>query len=291
MTMVLIPPGEFLMGAADEEQARFMEEAKAANDRYSVERIPTEGQHRVRITRPFRLSRHEVTVGQFRQFVETTGYKTDAERDGKGGYGMVDGKMAHGPRFFWNTDLGFEQTDDHPVVNVTWNDATAFCQWLSAKQGIGTLSPEGPAGASPEPTPSPFSLPTEAQWEYACRAGTTTAWHFGDSAKMLEEYAWFNVNANGTTHPVGQRKPNGWSLYDMHGNVWEWCADKWDPDYYAQSPPKDPAGPTKGWERVNRGGRWYGDSWHCRSARRNYGSADGRNSSFGFRVVSALADE
>ena len=174
LTMVLIPPGEFMMGSTAEEQARFLEEAKAAGDQWAIERIPSEGpQHRVRITRPFRLSRHEVTRGQFRQFVEETGYKTEAERDGKGGYGFVDGKWVQDPRFVWSADPGFPQTDDHPVVNVSWNDATAFCQWLSKKQGV------------------EYALPTEAQWEYACRAGTTTFWHCGDSDTTLQEYAWF----------------------------------------------------------------------------------------------------
>ena len=132
--------------------------------------------------------------------MEATGYKTEAEQDGKGGDGHVDGKCVQDPRFVWNTDLGFEQTDEHPVVNVSWNDATTFCQWLSKKEG------------------TEYVLPTEAQWEYACRAGTTTAWRCGESETTLEEYAWFNVNARGKTHLAGQLKPNGWSLYDMHGN-------------------------------------------------------------------------
>ncbi|MHC4406198.1 MAG: protein kinase domain-containing protein, partial [Planctomycetota bacterium] len=127
MKMVLIPPGEFLMGSTAEEQARFLEEAKAAEDKLAVRVIPSEGpQHRVRITKPFGLSGHEVTRGQFRQFVEETGYKTEAERDGKGGHGYIDGKWVQDPRFLWSADPGFPQTDDHPVVNVSWNDAMAF---------------------------------------------------------------------------------------------------------------------------------------------------------------------
>jgi len=200
LTMVLIPPGEFVMGSSAEEQARFLEEARSADDQWTIERIPTEGpQHRVRITRAFRLGRHEVTVGQFRQFVDQTGYKTDAEEDGKGGTGSIDGQGVQDPRFVWNTDPGFEQTDDHPVVNVSGNDAMAFCEWLSDKEG------------------AEFFLPSEAQWEYACRAGTTTAWSYGDSDRTLQEYGWFGGNSGGKAHPAGQLKPNGWSLYDMHG--------------------------------------------------------------------------
>ena len=274
LTMVLIPPGEFMMGSTEEEQARFLEEARSANDKGAIKRIPDEGpRHRVRITRPFRLSRDEVTRGQFRRFVEATGYKTEAEQDGKGGYGRVDGEWIQDPRFVWNTDPGFEQTDEHPVVNVSWNDATAFCQWLSEKEG------------------AEYALPTEAQWEYACRAGTTTAWHCGESETTLEEYAWFMLNAGGKTHPAGQLKPNGWSLYDMHGNVWEWCADSFSWDYYAQSPPNDPSSPTSSSNRVRRGGNWGYPARSCRSADRSYSSPDDRHGILGFRLASVLVDE
>jgi len=248
----VIPPGEFVMGSSAEERARFLEEATAANDSRSMERIPAEGpRHRVRITRPFRLGRHEVTRGQFRRFVDKNGYKTDAEKDGKGGYGLVDGQWAQDPRFVWSADLGFEQTDEHPVVNVSWNDAVAFCGWLSEKEG-GT-----------------YALPSEAQWEYACRAGTTTLWHCGESETTLEEYGWFNRNSGSKTHAAGELKPNGWGLYDMHGNAWEWCADWWGTDYYAQSVSNDPSGPPTGSGRVIRGGCWHGRAGYCRSAGRH----------------------
>jgi len=268
LTLMLIPPGEFLMGSTTEEQARVMEEAKAAKAQFAIGKIPGEGpQHRVRITKPFALSRHEVTRGQFRQFVKETGYKTEAERDGKGGYGFADGKFVQDPRFIWSADPGFPQTDDHPVVNVSWNDGTAFCQWLSKKQGTG------------------YDLPTEAQWEYACRAGTTTARHFGDSDTMLQEYAWSATNSGGKTHAVAQLKPNTWGLYDMHGNVWEWCADWYGADYYAQSPPRDPSGPTTGSFRVYRGGGWYRYAGNCRSASRPAYSPDYRSANLGFRLA------
>ena len=281
LTMVLIPPGEFLMGSTEEELARFLAEAKAAADNWASRQIPIEGpQHRVRITKPFRLSRHEVTRGQFRKFVEETGYETEAERDGKGGHGLVDGKWVQDPRFVWNTDPGFPQTDNDPVVSVSWNDTAAFCQWLSKKQRV------------------KYALPTEAQWEYACRAGTTTAWHCGVSETTLEEYAWFNVNGGDKTHPVGQLKPNGWGLYDMHGNVWEWCADRcpdpraygWAKNYYAQSPPNDPSGPLTGSERVYRGGGRAYHARHCRSAHRQGNSPVNRSINLGFRLASVLPD-
>ena len=273
LTMVLIPPGEFLMGSSAEEQACFLEGATAHNDQWANVRIPSEGpQHRVRITRAFALSRHEVTRGLFRRVVEETGYKTDAERDGKGGYGYLDGKNIQDPRFIWSTDPGFPQTDDHPVVNVSWNDAARFCQWLSKKQG------------------TEFHLPTEAQWEYACRAGTTTAWHFGDSDTTLGDVAWFGVNSGRKTHSVGQLRPNGFGLHDMHGNVREWCADWYSRDYYVQSLLNDPSGPTTGSDHVIRGGDWLYPARSCRSANRASFAPEARCSYMGFRLASATVD-
>ncbi len=273
LTMVLIPPGEFVMGSPVEERARFLEEVRSAGHQVAIERIHAEGpQHRVRITRAFRLGRHEVTVRQFRQFVDQTGYKTDAERDGKGGRGLVDGQWVQHPRFVWNGAPGFEQTDEHPVVNVSWNDAMAFCKWLSKK--VGTV----------------FILPTESQWEYACRAGTTTAWYCGDSEGTLDEYGWSLRNSGHKTHPVGQLKPNGWSLHDMYGNVWEWCADHCTTDSNSQSPPNDLSGPAKDWKYF-RGGSWDHHAAYCRSAYRNNGVSQGRDVRIGFRLVAVLADE
>ncbi|NLY00820.1 MAG: SUMF1/EgtB/PvdO family nonheme iron enzyme [Rhodopirellula sp.] len=272
LTMVLIPPGEFVMGSSAEERTRFLKEAKATGNQWTIGQIPTEGpQHRVRITRPFRLGRHEVTVGQFRQFVDQTGYKTDAERDGKGGYGSVDGKWFQDPRFVWNLGPGFEQTDEHPVVNVSWNDTIAFCEWLSEKQG------------------AECTLPTEAQWEYACRAGTTTFWHSGDDEARLQEYAWFSANSRFKAYPVGQLASNAFGLYDMHGNAREWCADWQEPGYYANSPVNDPAGPSAGTNRVGRGGSWRHGARDCRSAYRDGNPPGYRNSNLGFRVSRVLA--
>jgi len=152
MKFMLIPPGEFDMGSTDAEAAKELEQAKAAKalDADHISRLSAEvPQHRVRITRPFWLGRHEVTRRQFRRFVEDSGYRTEAERDGKGGFGFLDGQRQQDPRFVWNADLGFEQTDEHPVVNVSWSDASAFCAWLSEKEGDKSY------------------LPSEAQWEFA----------------------------------------------------------------------------------------------------------------------------
>ena len=157
----------------------------------------------------------------------------------------------------------------NPVENVSWDDAVDFCGKLSALPG------EESAGYV-------YRLPTEAEWEYACRAGTTTEYSFGDS-DSLGDYAWYDTNSGKTTHPVGQKHPNAWGLYDMHGNVWEWCQDC-HADYPSGSV-ADPTGPSSGSFRVARGGSWFYAAGDCRSANRRRDSPSYRNSSLGFRVV------
>ena len=141
----------------------------------------------------------------------------------------------------------------NPVENISWDDAVTFCLTLSA------LPEEKAAGRV-------YRLPTEAEWEYACRAGTTTAYSFGDNESELEQYAWFDRNSNNSTYPVGQKKANPWGLYDMHGNVREWCRDLYD--VYPSGAITDPQGPSQGSSRMYRGGSL--DSWaaYCRSAYR-----------------------
>jgi formylglycine-generating enzyme required for sulfatase activity len=273
LAMILIPPGEFLMGTADQERAQLLQQAMEAGDQWSLERIPSEGpQHRVRITRPFWLGRYEVTVGQFRRFVDQTGYKTEAERDGIGGYAVVKGNWVQDPKFVWNGDHDFSHADNDPVVFVSWNDAEAFCQSLAKRLDV------------------EFKLPTEAEWEYACRAGTTTLWCGGSDVADLREYGWFGGPSAGKLHPVGQLRANGFGLYDMHGNVWEWCADWYGADHYAQSPVDNPAGPLMGSSRVQRGGDWFYDWQQCRSAKRTFDSPGARSVSLGFRVAAALSN-
>ena len=130
----------------------------------------------------------------------------------------------HNAPGYWN-ERRFNQPRQ-PVVGVSWDDAQAFCQWAGCR------------------------LPTEAEWEYACRAGTTTAFSFGDDEKMLAEFAWFDENSNKQTQPVGSKKPNPWGLYDMHGNVWEWCQDWFNDEYYRDSPQDDPPGSGRGGRRA-----------------------------------------
>jgi formylglycine-generating enzyme required for sulfatase activity len=131
-----------------------------------------------------------------------------------------------------------------------------------------------------------YRLPTEAEWEYSARAGTTTRWYCGDGEAGLQDCAWFNKNARGMTHPVGEKKPNAWGLHDMYGNVYQWCADWFGADYYKQSPPSDPTGPTSGHARVLRGGAWYFNPFDCRSAHRfGIAAPAHRTRNIGFRVM------
>ena len=158
----------------------------------------------------------------------------------------------------------------NPVENVSWDDAVEFCRKLSA------LPAEKSAGYV-------YRLPTEAEWEYACRAGTKTDYSFGNSDAELGDYGWYDENSGKTTHPVGGKKPNAWGLYDMHGNVREWCQD-WYGDYPSGSV-TDPTGAASGSIRVNRGGSWNYYSANCRSARRSRNTPDNRNYYLGFRVL------
>ena len=159
----------------------------------------------------------------------------------------------------------------YPVETVSWDDAMEFCKKLSQKTG------------------KTVRLPTEAQWEYACRAGSKTRFSYGDDDDYgkLDDYAWYRVDISvqvaGTTHPVGLKKPNNWSLYDMHGNVHQWCSD-WYADSYANAVKTDPTGPASGSSRVLRGGSWYFHPNVCRSATRFGRNPGSRNYLIGFRV-------
>jgi formylglycine-generating enzyme required for sulfatase activity len=164
----------------------------------------------------------------------------------------------------------------NPVEQVSWNDSQAFLAKLQEN------SPED-SGA--------FRLPTEAEWEYACRAGSTTRFCFGDDETNLDAYAWYDSNSGSKTHPVGEKKANAWGLYDMHGNVYEWCHDWYAEDYYANSPTHDPQGPSVGEYRVSRGGCWRFTARFCRSAERDGDDSSFRHSILGFRVARSPSGE
>jgi formylglycine-generating enzyme required for sulfatase activity len=275
MKLVRIPAGAFTMGSPAGEKGRRDDEM----------------QHEVAISRDFDIGRFEVTRGQFRQFVEAAEYRTECERNGQGGYGAEppDYKLSgRDPRYSWRF-AGFEQTDDHPVINVSWNDAVAFCDWLSSRER------------------RRYRLPTEAEWEYACRAGGAAAFPFGDDPEELRRYG--NVvdadaksvfpdriairGSDGfiATAPVGAYRPNAWGLYDMHGNVWEWCAD-WFAAHSADAA-HDPRGPSaeQPLGRVIKGGDWYHDWSFARPAQRFPMPPTVTRRHGGFRIVREAANE
>jgi acetoin utilization deacetylase AcuC-like enzyme/formylglycine-generating enzyme required for sulfatase activity len=180
--------------------------------------------------------------------------------------------------------------DDRPLEQINWTDAALYCNERSLMEGLETCYNEETWECNFDATG--YRLPTEAEWEYACRAGTDTRYSFGDRTKQLAVYAWFagpDGSAGGTTHPVGTRKPNPWGLHDMHGNVAEWCNDRYDPNYYAKSPAENPRGPAEGLERVVRGGGWNSTAGGCRSTYRTSDPAMDdtclANDAIGFRCV------
>ncbi len=285
MKLKRIPAGSFMMGSPDSD--------KDAQD-------DEKPQHTVRITRPFYLGVTEVTRGQFRRVVESSGLTTEAERDGKGGYGWNEVKRTFekDPKYTWKNP-GFTQTDEHPVVNVSWNDAIAFCNELSKLDG---LKPYYHFDDGERSGGNGYRLPTEAEWEYACRARTTTRYVSGDDPETLvevgniadgtakkkyPEWTWAIAAQDGYmyTAPVGCFKPNGFGLFDMHGNVWEWCWDGYDADYYKGSPGVDPSGRLQAAQRVYRGGGWDDNPRLARSAFRDGDYPGDRSNLLGFRVA------
>jgi sulfatase modifying factor 1 len=281
LKIVPIPAGEFWMGTSPEQVEQILRIWPETKREFLTNEQP---RHRVRITKLEGLSAHEVTIGQFRRFVEDDGYKTEAERDGKGGNGIdvTDGQFKQDAKYTWRS-TGFDQTDDHPVVNVSWNDANAFCQWLTRKDG------------------KTYRLPTEAEWEYACRAGSDGLFTNGDDpenlarignvadARVKERFP--NSKTIGAddgylfTAPVGRYAANAWGLHDMHGNVWEWCLDGYDAAYYKDSSPADPRGSSTASLRDIRGGSWGNDPRFCRPACRSGDEPGIRNDYLGFRLA------
>ncbi|MBI3463152.1 MAG: SUMF1/EgtB/PvdO family nonheme iron enzyme [Planctomycetes bacterium] len=302
MKLVLLPPGEFTMGRTEEQLDTILTMIK--NDPktkrnyggqvvWSMLMMPA---HRVRITKPFYMGATEVTVGQFRQSVEASGYKTEAEQ------GLDSGEPYKGdrPQSTWRKPMAwrkdYKQKDDEPVLHLCWNDCVAFCKWLSEKENSSPPLRGGDSATESRATIEYF-MPTEAEWEYACRAGTTTPWHFGDFEdvdRVAHEFAYWSQGQQGkheVPRSVGLGKPNAFGLYDMHGNLWEYVADWWHRMYYKESPLNDPTGPDTQDElnrlrRIIRGSSFDWDSWGGDSAyRMRIGQRSTQHPHMGFRVA------
>ena len=239
LKMVLIPPGKFRMGSEANDNVAYADQSPARE---------------VTISKAFYVGVYEVSRGEFRKFADAEQFKDDG----------------------WKKTF-FELTDDHPVVDVSWDDCQAFCEWLSVR-------------ANDVRKGRKVSLPSEAQWEYACRAGTTTQYGFGDDAKLLVKHGngWSKEDGYEYTAPVGQFPSNAFGLHDMHGNVWEWCEDWYGP--YEASANKDPLRMAKhsNDSRVIRGGSWIGIPVFCRSANRFWRAPGNRDDVVGFRICCRL---
>ncbi|MGB5684802.1 MAG: formylglycine-generating enzyme family protein, partial [Candidatus Electrothrix sp.] len=255
-----IAPGTFFMGScmyskADKERDNDLEQkglppqgptcpAQVPEDKNAFEEEAP--QHEVQISKGFQIGVHEVTLGQFKLFLESLNNQERNKIETK----EFQQANAHG--------------DKAAVAAVSWEDTQAFITWLNQKEGG-----------------QKYRLPTEAEWEYAARAGSKTIYFWGDNLEKASEYTWFNREhadlliwfpegdfdkKENFAHPVGLKKPNAWGLYDMAGNVWEWVNDRYSATYYQNSPKVDPTGPEKGEVRCFRGGSWYGSAMNLRSA-------------------------
>lgn len=170
----------------------------------------------------------------------------------------------------------------NPAEQIRWSDAVKFCNQRSRMEGLEPCYDLQTWQCNFEA--NGYRLPTEAEWEYTCRAGTQTAFFFGDDASRLEDYAWFEANSGRHPHPVGQKQPNAWGLYDMCGNVWQWCNDFYQVDYYQQSPQENPRGPKEGQNKVVRGGAWKFSAQNCRAGYRYYENPGYVDVCFGYDI-------
>ncbi len=249
MAFVWVPGGSFMMGSAAGEDDR-------GDDEGPVHEVYVDG---------FWMEKYEATNAQFAAFLNDKGMRGSKDKPwfetkSEDLYGQITGSVGS-----FRVESGY---DDYPVVNVSWYGADAFAKWLSEK------------------TSYKFRLPTEAEWEYTCRAASKTRFCFGDSDGTLGEYAWYGSNSSDRSHPVGRKKPNAWGLYDMHGNVWEWCEDWYEKDFYSKSSRDNPeCEDSSSGCSVLRGGSWKDDPRVLRCAARVRCAPGGRIGDGGFRIV------
>ena len=247
--LVFLPGGTALMGTSKSEQRKIL--VQTTFTPWNVERIHSEKQH-VESVGSFYIATTEVTVRQFRKFISETRYVTNAKTATRGGFGRFANKwsLRKGCNFDHLGD-DIEIDDRMPAINISFRDALAYCKWLSEETGFH------------------YRLPTEAEWEYAARAGTSTRWYTGDDFVTASQAGWTSTSAKQKPHPVAQLVPNAFGLYDMIGNAWEWCDGHYDDNRPF---------------RVQKGGCFFSDPWLARPAARA-GNKETSYGPYGFRVV------
>lgn len=276
--LILIPPGTFVMGSPETEPGRNKDER----------------QHRVTLTKPFYLAKHETTVGQFRKFIEATKYVTDVEKAGGGNAHDEKAVWEHRPGTTWRKPgyAGpFEPRDDHPIVHISHTDARAYCEWRT-KSGLKLPGLD---------VASPYALPSEAQWEWACRAGSGSRFWWGEQEDASGKVAnvgderlkqvqplWPRTimpmnDGHAFAAPVGSYRANAFGLHDMLGNVWEFCGSRFGA--YPADPTTDPGDLGTQESYAVRGGGWSNIAADCRSATRQSDPIHFGHSNLGFRVM------
>ncbi len=279
LRFVRIPAGEFHMGSQLSVE-QVVQNSPCVREKWYEDEHP---RHRVRISKPFFIGATEVSREHYELFVQETGWRTRAEVEGEA-YGYVDQDWGHHDGIS-RKKPGYPQSDNHPVVCLSWEDAWAFCIWLSKKEGVN------------------YELPTEAQWAYAARAGSDTVYFWGNNAHEVrgkENVANNLENSCGMeeretkwmpdpyryTSPCGTFMPNAFGIWDMLGNASEWCRDRYDADYYSESPVVDPKGVQNGHCHVSRGGSWCSQPIDFRTATRiGIKVRSDSSNDIGFRVV------
>jgi formylglycine-generating enzyme required for sulfatase activity len=258
MEFITVKSGSFFMGAClpaamDEDHEE--EFSCPSGEKTDSEAFRHESpQRKVKISKAFQLGKYEVTFGEFNKFIVSAKKKKLLNDEFK---------------------RANSQGDKAAVSYVSWDDTQEFINWLNKKEKT-----------------SKYRLPTEAEWEYAVRAGTKTKYSWGDDVKPAVEYSWYDKNSYNVdekyAHQVGKKKANPWGLFDMHGNVGEWVQDWYDPKAYSYSDSLDPTGPTEGRCKVYRGGSWYYGTMNIRSSHRFSGQPYSKNSRLGFRLLREL---
>ncbi len=244
-----------------------------------------ETQHDVTVS-TFYISKYETTHAEYIEFLNSAEVEADGSKDGIELIGMGNNPIAvenNGGEFRFKEDVTIFPTSDTPVANVTWYGAVEYANWLSNQAGLTPVYTITGTSVTPSWDANGYRLPTEAEWEYAARGGDQSMGYKYAGSDNVDQVGWYSSNSGFNTHPVGQKKDNELKLYDMSGNVWEWCWD-WYGVYSSVNQP-DPAGPSTGLDRVLRGGSWNNDASSQRSANRSKNSPGGSYSSAGFRLA------